>query len=291
MAMRQLKISNSITNREARSLERYLQEIGKEELISPDQEVQLAQLIKKGDKVALDKLVKANLRFVVSVAKQYQNQGLSLQDLINEGNIGLIKAAENFDYSRGFKFISYGVWWIRQNILQALAEHARVVRLPLNKVQQSNTVQKANSVLEQQLERSPSVEEVAEETQMDIKEILSCMASTVRHTSLDAPISDDDEGCLADMIEDANSKQPDERIKNTISLQLEMKRSLDSLDLRQKETLYYYYGIGMDYPLSIEDIAEKFSLSTERIRQIKDSAITKLKNRKNAGLLKQFLGN
>ena len=289
MAMRQLKISSSITNREARSLEKYLQEIGKEELITPDKEVQLAILIKQGNKTALNHLVKANLRFVVSVAKQYQNQGLSLADLINEGNIGLIKAAENFDYSRGFKFISYGVWWIRQSILQALAEHARIVRLPLNKVQQSNTIHKASALLEQQLERSPSTEEVAEETKMDIKEILSCMTSTVRHTSLDAPFSDDDEGCLADQIEDANCKQPDEKIKNTKSLQLELKRSLDSLNLRQQQTLCYYYGIGMDYPLSIEDIAEKLSLSTERIRQIKEAALTQLKSRKNAEMLREFL--
>ena len=248
MSMRQLKITYSITNREAQSLEKYLQEISKVEMITPDEEVRLARLIRKGNKEALDRLTKANLRFVVSVAKQYQGQGLSLPDLINEGNLGLIKAAQRFDDTRGFKFISFAVWWIRQNILHALAEHARMIRLPLNKVAMSGRINKAHSMLEQQLERSPSTEELAEVLDMEIDEITQSLGHKDRHVSLDTPFSDDEEGCLLDTLENHNADKTEGQLYHNESLKKEVARSLSILSDRQKETLCYFFGIGLDYP-------------------------------------------
>jgi RNA polymerase primary sigma factor len=290
MSMRQLKISKSITNRESQSLEKYLQEIGKVELISPEEEVRLATLIKQGDQRALDRLTKANLRFVVSVAKQYQNQGLSLPDLINEGNLGLIKAAQRFDETRGFKFISYAVWWIRQSILQSLAEQARIVRLPLNKVGLTNRIQKAYSLLEQQYEREPSAEELAEMLDMDIDEVASSLKINARHVSMDAPIADGEEGTMMDVMENPNAEKTDEELYHNQSLKTEIDRSLKSLTDRQKEVICYFFGIGVDHPLSLEDIGERFSLTRERVRQIKDKAITKLKATSRGTMLRTYLG-
>ncbi len=291
MGMRQLKITNSITNRESPSLERYLQEIGKVELISPDEEVRLAALIRKGDKDALDKLTKANLRFVVSVAKQYQGQGLSLPDLINEGNLGLIKAAQRFDDSRGFKFISFAVWWIRQNILQALAEHSRTIRLPLNKVALKTRIHQAHGLLEQQLERAPSAEELAEMLNMDADEISQSMSYKDSAISLDTPLSEDEDGTLLDTLVNHNAERTEGDLYHKDSLKLELSRSFKLLTERQKETLCYFFGIGIDHPLSLEDIAQKFSLTPERVRQIKDKAISKLRTPQNYNLLREFLGN
>ncbi|HUM97817.1 MAG TPA: RNA polymerase sigma factor RpoD/SigA [Chitinophagaceae bacterium] len=287
--MRQLKISKSITNRESQSLEKYLQEIGKVELISAEEEVRLATLIKQGDQKALDRLTKANLRFVVSVAKQYQNQGLSLPDLINEGNLGLIKAAQRFDETRGFKFISYGVWWIRQSILQALAEQARIVRLPLNKVGMTNRIQKAFSQLEQQFEREPSAEELAEALQMDIEEVTATLGINARHVSMDSPLSEGEENTLIDVMENPNADRTDGELVHNDSLKIEIDRSLKTLTERQKEVICYFFGIGVDHPLSLEDIGERFSLTRERVRQIKDKAITKLKSSNRCQLLRTYL--
>ena len=290
MSMRQLKITKSITNRESQSLEKYLQEIGKVELISPEEEVRLATLIKQGDQAALDRLTKANLRFVVSVAKQYQNQGLSLPDLINEGNLGLIKAAQRFDETRGFKFISYAVWWIRQSILQSLAEQARIVRLPLNKVGLTNRIQKAYSQLEQEFEREPSVEELAEVLDMDIEEITSSLGINARHVSMDTPLSEGEEGTLLDVLENTNAEKTDQLLDHTQSLKTEIDRSLGTLTERQKEVICYFFGIGVDHPLSLEDIGDKFNLTRERVRQIKDKAITKLKTQNRTRVLRTYLG-
>lgn len=289
MSMRQLKISKSITNRESQSLEKYLQEIGKVELITAEEEVKLATLIKQGDQKALDRLTKANLRFVVSVAKQYQNQGLSLPDLINEGNLGLIKAAQRFDETRGFKFISYGVWWIRQSILQALAEQARIVRLPLNKVGMTNRIQKAYSQLEQQFEREPSAEELAEVLQMDIEEVTATLGINARHVSMDSPLSEGEENTLIDVLENPNADSTDGELIHNKSLKIEIDRSLKTLTERQKEVICYFFGIGVDHPLSLEDIGERFSLTRERVRQIKDKAITKLKSSNRCQLLRTYL--
>jgi RNA polymerase primary sigma factor len=288
--MRQLKITHTITNREAQSLEKYIQEISKVEMETADQEVRLAGLIRKGDKTALDCLVKANLRFVVSVAKQYQGQGLSLSDLINEGNLGLIKAAERFDESRGFKFISFAVWWIRQNILHALAEHARMIRLPLNKVALTGRIHKAHSLLEQQLERSPSEEELAEVLNMGIEEVSQSMSHKDRHVSLDTPFSEDEEGSLLDTLENHNADKTEGQLYHNESLKMEVARSLTVLSCRQKETLCYFFGIGMDYPLSLEDIAQKLEVTPERVRQIKDKAINRLRTTRNCNSLRGFLG-
>ena len=289
MSMRQLKISKSITNRESQSLEKYLQEIGKVELITAEEEVKLATLIKQGDQKALDRLTKANLRFVVSVAIQYQNQGLSLPDLINEGNLGLIKAAQRFDETRGFKFISYGVWWIRQSILQALAEQARIVRLPLNKVGMTNRIQKAYSQLEQQFEREPSAEELAEVLQMDIEEVTATLGINARHVSMDSPLSEGEENTLIDVLENPNADSTDGELIHNDSLKIEIDRSLKTLTERQKEVICYFFGIGVDHPLSLEDIGERFSLTRERVRQIKDKAITKLKSSNRCQLLRTYL--
>ena len=290
MSMRQLKITKSITNRESQSLEKYLQEIGKVELITPEEEVRLATLIKQGDQKALDRLTKANLRFVVSVAKQYQNQGLSLPDLINEGNVGLIKAAQRFDETRGFKFISYAVWWIRQSILQALAEQARIVRLPLNKVGLTNRIQKAFTQLEQEFEREPSPEELAEMLDMDLEEVVSSLGINARHVSMDSPLSDGEESTLIDVLENPNAEKTDGELDHKVGLNIEIERSLRQLTDRQKEVVCYFFGIGVDHPLSLEDIGDRFNLTRERVRQIKDKALTKLRATQKADLLRSYLG-
>jgi RNA polymerase primary sigma factor len=290
MSMRQLKITKSITNRESQSLEKYLQEIGKVELISPEEEVKLAERIKQGDQRALDRLTKANLRFVVSVAKQYQNQGLSLPDLINEGNLGLIKAAQRFDETRGFKFISYAVWWIRQSILQALAEQSRIVRLPLNKVGLTNRVNKAFSQLEQEYEREPSAEELAELLDLEIEEVSSTLSISSRHVSMDSPLSDGEENTLMDVMQNPNAVATDGELEHNESLRTEITRSLKTLTERQQDVIKYFFGIGVDHPLSLEDIGERFNLTRERVRQIKDKAISKLKTNSRCKLLKGYLG-
>jgi RNA polymerase primary sigma factor len=290
MSMRQLKITKSITNRESQSLEKYLQEIGKVDLISPEEEVQLAVKIKLGDQKALDRLTKANLRFVVSVAKQYQNQGLTLPDLINEGNLGLIKAAQRFDETRGFKFISYAVWWIRQSILQALAEQSRIVRLPLNKVGLTNRISKAYQQLEQEFERDPTAEELAELLDIGVEEISATLGMANRHLSMDSPLSDGEENTLIDVLVNPNATRTDERLEHHESLRLEIDRSLKTLTERQKDVLCFFYGIGVDHPLSLEDIGERYNLTRERVRQIKDKAINKLRTTSRCKQLKVYLG-
>ena len=290
MSMRQLKISKSITNRESQSLEKYLQEIGKVELISPEEEVKLAILIKQGDQKALERLTKANLRFVVSVAKQYQNQGLTLPDLINEGNFGLIKAAQRFDETRGFKFISYGVWWIRQSILQALAEQSRIVRLPLNKVGLTNRISRAFSQLEQEYEREPTAEELAFFLDIETDEVSATLSVAARHVSMDSPLADGEESTLIDVLENTNTETTDRRIAFNESLKKEIDRSLSTLTERQKDVIRYFFGLGVDHPLSLEDIGVHFHLTRERVRQIKDKALTKLRANSRCKLLKAYLG-
>jgi len=288
--MRQLKISKSITNRESESLEKYLQEIGKVELISAEEEASLAVLIRKGDQKALDRLTKANLRFVVSVAKQYQNQGLTLSDLINEGNLGLIKAAQKFDETKGFKFISYAVWWIRQSILQSLAEQSRIVRLPLNKVGLSSKISKAYSQLEQEFEREPTPEEIAVVIDVDSDEVAATMRVGAKHISFDQPLIDGEEGSLIDVMENKNAVGVDENLLVTVSLNTELKRTLNTLTPRQKEVIVFFFGIGIDHPLSLEDIGDRYNLTRERVRQIKDKAINKLRETSQSHLLRGFLG-
>ncbi len=290
MSMRQLKISKSITNRESQSLEKYLQEIGKVELINAEEEVRLSKLIKQGDQRALDRLTGANLRFVVSVAKQYQNQGLSLPDLINEGNLGLIKAAQRFDETKGFKFISYAVWWIRQSILQSLAEQARIVRLPLNKVGLTNKINKAFSQLEQEFEREPSAEELAELLDLQTEEVAASLSISSRHVSMDSPLSDGEDNTLIDIMHNPNADATDEELDHKQSLKTEIDRSLNTLTERQQEVIRYFFGIGVDHPLSLEDIGERFNLTRERVRQIKDKAISRLKSNTRCKLLKVYLG-
>jgi RNA polymerase primary sigma factor len=291
MGMRQLKITNSITNREASSLDKYLQEIAKVEMISAEEEVRLASLIKKGDKNALDRLTRANLRFVVSVAKQYQGQGLSLPDLINEGNLGLIKAAQRFDDTRGFKFISFAVWWIRQYILQALAENSRMIRLPLNKVALSGKIQRTQSELEQQLERAPSTEELAEALDVNIDDINNTLRHKNGHISLDSPVmGEDEDGSLIDMLVNQNADRTDGELYGSDSLKQEIGRSLQILNAKQKQTICYYFGINVDHPLSLEDIARRMDLTPERVRQIKDKALMLLRNTKNTQVLRSYLG-
>ncbi len=289
--MRQLKITKSITNRESQSLEKYLQEIGKVDLLTPEEEVELAKRIKQGDQEALEKLTKANLRFVVSVAKQYQNQGLSLSDLINEGNLGLIKAAQRFDETRGFKFISYAVWWIRQSILQALAEQSRIVRLPLNKVGSLNKINKAFSELEQTFEREPSAEELAAQLNMASEEVETTLSVAARHVSMDAPFVDGEDNSLIDVLENPHSPITDRELEYTESLRREIERSLSTLTDRQCDVIKLYFGIGVEHPMSLEDIGEKFGLTRERVRQIKDKAINKLRSANRSKLLKYYLGN
>lgn len=285
-----MKITKSITNRESQSLEKYLQEIGKVELITPEEEVRLAALIKQGDQRALDRLTKANLRFVVSVAKQYQNQGLSLPDLINEGNLGLIKAAQRFDETKGFKFISYAVWWIRQSILQAIAEQARIVRLPLNKVGLTNRIHKAASLLEQEFEREPSAEELADLLNMDLQEVESTLGINARHVSMDTPLAEGEESTLLDVLANPNAEKTDEALDHVQSLKTEIDRSLQTLTERQKDVICYFFGIGVEYPLSLEDIGDKFNLTRERVRQIKDKAILKLRSHQKTHVLRSYLG-
>ncbi|PHI18379.1 RNA polymerase subunit sigma [Lewinellaceae bacterium SD302] len=288
--MRQLKITKSITNRESQSLEKYLQEIGKVDLLTPEEEVDLAKRIKQGDQIALEKLTKANLRFVVSVAKQYQNQGLSLSDLINEGNLGLIKAAQRFDETRGFKFISYAVWWIRQSILQALAEQSRIVRLPLNKVGSLNKINKAFSELEQRFEREPSSEELAEQLEIASEEVETTLGVAARHVSMDAPFVEGEDNSLLDVLENTATPGTDTALEYAESLRREIERSLSTLTERQCDVIKLYYGIGVEHPMSLEDIGEKFGLTRERVRQIKDKAINKLRSANRSKLLKHYLG-
>ncbi len=290
MGMRQLKITKSITNRESQSLEKYLQEIGKVDLLTPEDEVDLAQRIRQGDQIALERLTKANLRFVVSVAKQYQNQGLSLSDLINEGNLGLIKAAQRFDETRGFKFISYAVWWIRQSILQALAEQSRIVRLPLNKVGSLNKINKAFSQLEQEFEREPTPEELAEVLELHAQEIETTMGVAARHVSVDAPFVDGEDNSLLDVLEDNNTERTDAKLEYLDSLRREIERSLSTLSERQSDVVKLYFGIGVEHPMSLEDIGAEFDLTRERVRQIKDKAINKLRTASRSKLLKSYLG-
>lgn len=286
--MRQLKITKSITNRESASLDKYLQEIGKEELISVEEEVELAQRIKKGDQEALEKLTKANLRFVVSVAKQYQNQGLSLPDLINEGNLGLIKAAEKFDETRGFKFISYAVWWIRQSILQALAEQSRIVRLPLNQVGSLNKINKAFARFEQEHERTPSAEELANELELPKEKVTDTLRVAGRHISVDAPFADGEDNSLLDVLVNTDSPNADRGLINE-SLATEVERALEILTEREQDIIRYFFGIGCS-EMTLEEIGEKFDLTRERVRQIKEKAIRKLRQSSRSKMLKSYLG-
>jgi RNA polymerase primary sigma factor len=287
--MRQLKITKSITNRETASLDKYLQDIGKEELITAEEEVQLAQRIKQGDQMALEKLTKANLRFVVSVAKQYQNQGLSLPDLINEGNLGLIKAAQRFDETRGFKFISYAVWWIRQSILQALAEQSRIVRLPLNQVGSLNRIRKESSKLEQKFERPPSADEIAESLDLPESKIESVLKITTRTVSMDAPLTQDEDMSLLDVYISEDSPHTDKDLMKE-SLAKEIQRSLATLTKKERDVINLFYGIGMNHGLTLDEIAMKFDLTRERVRQIKEKAIRRLKHNSRSKLLKAYLG-
>jgi RNA polymerase primary sigma factor len=287
--MRQLKITKSITNRESQSLDKYLQEIGKEDLITAEQEVELAQRIKQGDQVALEKLTKANLRFVVSVAKQYQNQGLTLPDLINEGNLGLIKAAQRFDETRGFKFISYAVWWIRQSILQALAEQSRIVRLPLNQVGSLNKINKAFSRLEQEYERPPSSDELAKALDLPEDKVNDTLKVSGRHVSVDAPFVDGEDNSLLDVMVNNDSPKADRELMME-SLQREIGRSLSTLTERERDVIQLFFGIGLQHGLTLEEIGAKFDLTRERVRQIKEKAIRRLRHTSRSKLLKAYLG-
>jgi RNA polymerase primary sigma factor len=286
--MRQLKIIKQVTNRETPSLDKYLHEIAKVELISAEEEVNLARRIKKGDTDALDLLIKSNLRFVVSVSKQYQNQGLSLPDLINEGNLGLIKAAQRFDETRGFKFISYAVWWIRQSILQALAEQARIVRLPLNKIGNINKINRTFSELEQKFEREPSVLEIAQALELAPKDVKESLKTSGRHLSMDAPITPDDEGNMYDIILDSDIPEPDKELLNE-SLRKEIERALAILTYREANIVRLYFGLNGKHPHTLEEIGEAFNLTRERVRQIKEKAIKRLKNSTKNKILKTYL--
>jgi RNA polymerase primary sigma factor len=287
--MRQLKISKQITNRESQSLDKYLQEIGKVDLLTPDEEVELAKRIKEGDQIALEKLTKANLRFVVSVAKQYQNQGLSLGDLINEGNLGLIKAAQRFDETRGFKFISYAVWWIRQSILQALAEQSRIVRLPLNRVGSLNKISKTFSELEQKYEREPSPEELAEVLEVTTAEVVDTMKISGRHVSMDAPFVQGEENSLLDVLANDSEETPDQGLM-TDSLRREVQRALSTLTQRESDVIALYFGLNGEHAMTLEEIGEKFNLTRERVRQIKEKAIRRLRHTSRSKALKPYLG-
>jgi len=287
--MRQLKISKQITNRESQSLDKYLQEIGKVDLLTPDEEVDLAKRIREGDQLALEKLTKANLRFVVSVAKQYQNQGLSLGDLINEGNLGLIKAAQRFDETRGFKFISYAVWWIRQSILQALAEQSRIVRLPLNRVGSLNKISKTFSELEQKFEREPSPDELAEVLEVSTAEVVDTLKISGRHVSMDAPFVQGEENSLLDVLENDLEETPDSGLIND-SLRREVQRALSTLTQREADVITLYFGLNGEHSMTLEEIGEKFNLTRERVRQIKEKAIRRLRHTSRSKALKAYLG-
>ena len=287
--MRQLKITKQVTNRETASLDKYLQEIGKVDLITADEEVELAQRIKAGDQIALEKLTKANLRFVVSVAKQYQNQGLTLPDLINEGNLGLIKAAQRFDETRGFKFISYAVWWIRQSILQALAEQSRIVRLPLNKIGSINKINKTFAFLEQAHERKPSPEEIAKELDMTIEDVKQSLKNSGRHVSMDAPLIDGEDSNLYDVLRSGESPNPDRELLHE-SLRTEIERALETLTPREADVIRLYFGLAGQHSMTLEEIGETFDLTRERVRQIKEKAIRRLKHTSRSKILKTYLG-
>jgi RNA polymerase primary sigma factor len=287
--MRQLKISKQITNRESQSLDKYLQEIGKVDLLTPDEEVILAQKIRDGDQLSLERLTKANLRFVVSVAKQYQNQGLSLGELINEGNLGLIKAAQRFDETRGFKFISYAVWWIRQSILQALAEQSRIVRLPLNRVGSLNKISKTFSDLEQKFEREPSPEELAEVLEISPNEVVDTLKISGRHISVDAPFVQGEENSLLDVLENDTEIRPDQELMND-SLRREVLRALNTLTTREAEVIMFYFGLDGNQAMTLEEIGDKFNLTRERVRQIKEKAIRRLRQTSRSKALKAYLG-
>ena len=287
--MRQLKITKQVTNRETASLDKYLQEIGKVDLITAEEEVELAQRIKAGDQIALEKLTKANLRFVVSVAKQYQNQGLTLPDLINEGNLGLIKAAQRFDETRGFKFISYAVWWIRQSILQALAEQSRIVRLPLNKIGSINKINKTYAFLEQAHERAPSAEEIAKELDMTINDVKESLNNSGRHVSMDAPLVEGEDSNLYDVLNSGESPNPD-RVLLHESLRTEIERALETLTPREADVVRLYFGLGDQHAMTLEEIGETFDLTRERVRQIKEKAIRRLKHTSRSKILKTYLG-
>ena len=287
--MRQLKITKQVTNRETASLDKYLQEIGKVDLITAEEEVELAQKVKQGDQEALEKLTKANLRFVVSVAKQYQNQGLTLPDLINEGNLGLIKAAQRFDETRGFKFISYAVWWIRQSILQALAEQSRIVRLPLNKIGSINKINKAYAFLEQSHERPPSAEEIAKELDMTISDVKESMKNSGRHVSMDAPLVEGEDSNLYDVLRSGESPNPDRNLLHE-SLRTEIERALETLTPREADVVRLYFGLGEKHAMTLEEIGETFDLTRERVRQIKEKAIRRLKHTSRSRILKTYLG-
>ncbi|WP_296313606.1 sigma-70 family RNA polymerase sigma factor [Winogradskyella sp. UBA3174] len=287
--MRQLKITKQVTNRETASLDKYLQEIGKVDLITADEEVELAQRIKAGDQLALEKLTKANLRFVVSVAKQYQNQGLTLPDLINEGNLGLIKAGQRFDETRGFKFISYAVWWIRQSILQALAEQSRIVRLPLNKIGSINKINKTFAFLEQSHERPPSPEEIAKELDMTINDVKESLKNSGRHVSMDAPLVEGEDSNLYDVLRSGESPNPDRDLLHE-SLRTEIERALETLTPREADVIRLYFGLASEHPMTLEEIGETFDLTRERVRQIKEKAIRRLKHTSRSKILKTYLG-
>ena len=287
--MRQLKITKQVTNRETASLDKYLQEIGKVDLITAEEEVELAQKIRAGDENALDKLTKANLRFVVSVAKQYQNQGLTLPDLINEGNLGLIKAARRFDETRGFKFISYAVWWIRQSILQTLAEQSRIVRLPLNKIGSINKINKMYAFLEQANERVPSAEEIAKELDMTISDVKESMKNSGRHVSMDAPLVEGEDSNLYDVLRSGESPNPDKNLLHE-SLRTEIGRALETLTPREADVVRLYFGLGEKHAMTLEEIGETFDLTRERVRQIKEKAIRRLKHTSRSKILKTYLG-
>ena len=287
--MRQLKITKQVTNRETASLDKYLQEIGKVDLITAEEEVELARRIKQGDRAALEKLTKANLRFVVSVSKQYQNQGLSLPDLINEGNLGLIKAAQRFDETRGFKFISYAVWWIRQSILQALAEQSRIVRLPLNKIGSINKINKASARLEQSFEREPNSEEIASELEMTETEVKESMRNAGRHVSMDAPLIQDEDNTMYDVLRSEEAVTPETGLLYE-SLRKEIDRAIQTLTQREADVVKLYFGLNAGHPMTLEEIGEKFDLTRERVRQIKEKAIRRLKHTSRSKILKSYLG-
>lgn len=287
--MRQLKITKSITNRDSQSIEKYLQEIGKVEMVTPEEEVELARRIRQGDQESLERLVSANLRFVVSVAKKYQNLGLPLNDIINEGNLGLVKAAQRFDETRGFKFISYAVWWIRQSIIQAIAENSRLVRLPLNKVGSLTKINKAFSALEQEFEREPTAEELANSLDIGEDEVKTTLSVASRHVSMDAPFEEGESNSLIDVLENPGAESADAEMEYRYSLSVETERSLSTLTEREREVIKLFYGIGVENPMTLSDIGEALGLTRERVRQIKDKSISKLRVEARSGALKEYL--